>query len=143
MGFLDALRGWGSSHVKTEANKQKAVIDPRASETLLTDFDREQWLRKLKRLLANLPGTEAEWVDLHQEAGSLGFPDEWVKSTSIQEFSLLVRKIVADRVVTHDEHHNLELARNSLGIPDEKAEAIFHTIVVEAEAFFGNPVEDA
>jgi hypothetical protein len=145
MGFLTALRGWSASHVKPDeassSAQAKAPIDPNASATLLSDFDREQWLRKLKRLLAHLPGTEAEWVDLHQEAGSLGFPEEWVKQTSMQEFALLVRKIVADKVVTQDEHQKLDQARKLLGIPDERAVAIFHTIVAEAEAFFGMHVE--
>ena len=145
MGFLNALRGWSASQVKTEEPSNpaqiRAVLDPNENATFLSDFDREQWLRKLKRLLANLPGTDAEWVDLHQEAGSLGFAAEWVKLTLMQEFSLLVRKIVADKEVTQKEHQQLDQARKLLGIPDEQAVAIFHTIVAEAEAFFGTHVE--
>jgi len=53
----------------------------------------------------------------------------------------LVRKIVADRVVTKDEHEKLEQARSLLGITDREAEVIFRTIVAEAEVFFGKHVQ--
>ena len=56
---------------------------------------------------------------------------------------LLIRKIVSDRVVTSDEHRNLDLARSLMGIPDEEAEAMLHAIAREAEAFFGGAVEGA
>jgi hypothetical protein len=54
---------------------------------------------------------------------------------------MLVRQAVSDRHVTEDEHHKLELARDLIGLPEDKAEAILHAIVAEAEAFFGKPVD--
>ena len=48
-----------------------------------------------------------------------------------------------DRVVTSEEHHNLDLARSLMGITDAEAETLLHAIVAEAEAFFGEKVEGA
>ena len=60
-----------------------------------------------------------------------------------EEFTLLVRRVVADRVVTEAEHRKLDLARDLLEIPDAEAEAILHAVVADAEQFFGGTVEGA
>jgi hypothetical protein len=52
-----------------------------------------------------------------------------------------VREAVADLGVTLQEHHKLDLARGLIGLSEAEAEATLHTIVAEAEAFFGKPVE--
>ena len=56
---------------------------------------------------------------------------------------MLVRRAVADRVVTDAEHRKLDQARDMLGIADAEAEAILHDVVSEAETFFGKSVEGA
>ncbi len=56
---------------------------------------------------------------------------------------MLVRRVVADRVVTEAEHRRLDLARELLDIPDPEAVAILQTVVAEAERFFGGTVEGA
>ena len=168
MGFLDALRGvtglagdrdvdprrliddlpgaddGGSPHPEfpagaaTAADPEVMAAPPRSSL-----FDRDQWRKKLKRILEKLPATEAQWNDLTQEAGALGFDNAWVARCYRDEFGLLVRKVVSDRVVTSAEHRKLEMARELMGIPDPEAEAILHAIVAEAEEFFGGTVEGA
>ena len=145
MGFLDTLRLWRSPETKIAAamvpeSAREQFLKQGSDTTLYSDYDREQWRKKLKRLLSGVHESESDWADLHQEAGSLGFGEDWVKSTSRQEFALLIRKIVSDQEVTDDEHHVLDRARDHLGIPDKEAEAIFRTVVSEAEAFFGSEV---
>ena len=54
---------------------------------------------------------------------------------------MLVRRAVADRVVTEAEHRKLDFARDLLGIPDREAESILDTVVAEAETFFGKSIE--
>ena len=104
-------------------------------------YDRDQWRRKLKRILEKLPGSRAEWDDLIWEAGGLGLDTAWVEQCQREEFALLVRRAVADLGVTLQEHHKLELARGLIGLPEDEAEAVLRSIAAEAEAFFGKPVE--
>jgi hypothetical protein len=104
-------------------------------------YDQVQWHKKLKRILAQLPASEPEWADLMAEARALGFDRAWVEKHQLEEFQMLVRQAVSDRHVTEEEHRKLELARDLIGLPEEKAEAILHAIVAEAEAFFGKPVD--
>lgn len=157
MGFLEVLRVWGDDSAKravgtrgpssrvSDSPGAAAPADPQAmsASPQATAYDREQWRKKLKRVLAALPRSESEWADLRQEAGSLGFGEEWLATTYCEEFALLIRKIVSDREVTADEHHNLDLARSLMGISDAEAEALFHAIVSEAEAFFGKSIQGA
>ena len=151
MGFLDTLKGVTSSAVNP-----KVVIPPNLPAALATSelspfadgskaslFDAEQWRKKLKRILEELPTSQAQWSDLAMEAGALGFDPEWVSRCFRDEFALMTRKIVSDRVVTSAEHHKLDLARDLMAISDSDAEAILHSIVAEAEAFFGTKVEGA
>ena len=141
MGFLDTLRNWDTPRPKPAADSARAeFLSESLAVTEFSDYDREQWRKKLKRLLSSMPQSESEWPDLHQEAAALGFDQDWLKKTSRQEFALLVRKIVSDREVTSEEHQSLDRARSLLGIPDHEAETIFHTIVAEAETFFGSEV---
>ena len=72
-----------------------------------------------------------------------GLRPAWVAQSYRDEFALLVRKAVADRVVTDAEHRKLDLARDLLGIPDPEAEAILTSLIAEAETFFGGTVEGA
>ncbi len=156
MGFLDVLRVWGDDPAKRveavpasssdpDAPADGTAADPHAmaAPPLTSAYDREQWRKKLKRVLAALPRSEPEWIDLRQEAGALGFGEEWLTATYCEEFALRIRKIVSDREVTADERHNLDLARSLMGISDGEAEALFHAIVYEAEAFFGKSIQGA
>lgn len=160
MGFLDTFRSWVGSTPKANLDElnamwDRSILDESGVETppadpakmeapvATTDYDREQWRKKLKRILNHLPRSQPEWDDLVQEAGALELGDEWVSTTFCVEFSLLIRKFVSDRVVTSEEHHTLDLARSLMGITDEEAESLLHAIVVEAESFFGGKIEGA
>ncbi len=64
------------------------------------NYDRAQWHKKLKRILDELPGSKPEWDALVYEARALELDPAWVAQAQREEFQLLVRRIVSDRVVT-------------------------------------------
>jgi hypothetical protein len=154
MGFFDALRrslgGETAPEYKPREIEARFLgVDPDelpiASETPFESgvYDRAQWAKKLKRVLAELPESRAEWDDIAAEARAMDFDPAWVAQCGRDEFALLVRRAVADRVVTEAEHRKIDLARDLIGIPDTEAVAILHAVVVEAESFFGGTIEGA
>ena len=154
MGFLDALRGRVSLAGQEAGETSHAIVPPGAVtvpaelETSVGPsgaglYDREQWRRKLKRILEKLPQSEHDWAHLEQEARALDFGDTWITHAYLDELALMIRKIVSDRVVTAEEHRKIDLARSLMGITDDEAECMVHTIVVEAEQFFGKSIEGA
>jgi hypothetical protein len=108
-----------------------------------TDYDRDQWRRKLKRILERLPASQSEWTELMADAGALGLDTAWVEQCQREEFALLIRRAVGDRQVTLAEHSKLELARSLIGLTEAEAETTLHTIVAEAQEFFNKPIEGA
>ncbi len=106
-------------------------------------YDRAQWAKKLKRVLDELPDSRAQWDDVVAEARAMGFDPEWVSRRQRDEFMMLLRRTVADRVVTESEHRKLDLARDLIGMPDAEAEDALNEVVAEAESFFGDKVEGA
>jgi len=126
-------------------NGRAPAADPAemAAPPATTDYDTIQWRKKLKRILEHLPDAQGQWADLLQEAGALGLDPQWVARAQREEFALIVRRIVSDRVVTPQEHQKLELARTLIGIPESEAVATLNAIVAEAAAFFGKSIEGA
>ena len=49
-------------------------------------YDRDQWVRKLKRILDKLPHSQPEWDNMLHEARALGFDDGWIKQAMRREF---------------------------------------------------------
>jgi hypothetical protein len=154
MGFFDALRRTlgGESGLKVSPREVEArFLGVDSDELPLTPetpfesgkYDRAHWAKKLKRVLAELPASRPDWEDLAAEARAMDFDPAWVAQCGRDEFSLLVRRAVADRVLTEAEHFKLDLARDLIGIPDAEAEAILLAIVAEAKTFFGGTVEGA
>jgi hypothetical protein len=152
MGFFDTLR-----RVLTGAHPAAAAApsSPKSAPELAGDkhrsetptpgpdvYDRVQWQKKLKRVLDDLPASQAEWPILMTEARALGFDVPWVQDCQREEFQMLIRQAVADRHVTEEEHRKLDLARDLMGISEPEAESLLHAIAAEAEAFFGKPVEE-
>jgi hypothetical protein len=147
MGFLDTLRRvLTGQHSLPDLNPDDAPADDPARSEAPTPgpevYDRVQWQKRLKRILTELPDTQAEWPDLLTDARALGFEPDWVHDCQLEEFRMLIRQAVADRHVTEEEHRKLDLARDLIGIPEVEADKILHAIVSEAEAFFGKPVEE-
>src|SRR4051812_13604099 len=109
MGFLDALRGWSggrtgefkaveraldesTSHPEFPRRVPAADPEAMALPPATTPYDREQWRRKLKRILASLPQSENEWADLRQEGGALDLGEDYLQKTYREEFTLMIRK---------------------------------------------------
>jgi hypothetical protein len=128
----------GGSLLSDDAVESGPAVPPQPSST----YDRAQWHKKLKRVLDELPSSRLEWTELEREAKALELDADWVENAKREEFLLLIRRAVADRVVTASEHIKLDLARELIGIPDAEAEASLHAIIVEAESFFGKPVDE-
>jgi hypothetical protein len=156
MGFFDSLRRTlgaaepaagpanpklaGAGNIDDEGNPIEAA-EPEPFHG--GEYDKKNWLKKLKMLLEELPDSQSRFPDHIAEAHALGFDLEQMHTWSRDEFAMLVRHVVADRVVTEAEHRNLELARQLLAIPDVEAEAILHAVVAEAEKFFGGTIAGA
>jgi len=103
-------------------------------------YDRDQWRKKLARILDRLPDSEPEFDAMLVEAKALGLEDAYVSDAQLAEFDLLIRRAVADRVIEPQEHRKLELARTLIGVSSEEAVQLLDAIVAEAEAFFGAKV---
>ncbi len=131
----------GSAHPEFPGDVPAADPAAMAAPPATVAYDRDQWRKKLKRIIEKLPESQAQWDDLIQEAGGLGFDTAWVEHCQREEFALMVRRAVADRDITPQEHHKLDLARTLIGLSEDEAEATLHAIAAEAEAFFGKPVE--
>lgn len=158
MGFFDALR-----RALTGGAGEDRPFDPRLAEAwgLETpgvegdlppapgpdafhgsEYDRAQWQKRLKRILDELPETAAEYPDLVADGKALGFPKAWMEECAREEFDMLIRRAVADRVFTEAEHRKVELARIMIDIPEADATARLHAVVAEAEQFFGGKIEE-
>jgi hypothetical protein len=157
MGFFDSLRrvlGGESAPGDASVNVRQAGAwnvddegDPATSAEPLPfeggEYDRKNWRKKLKLILEDLPASKDKWPDHIADAHSLGIEPGTIQDWCREEFTLLIRRIVSDRVVTEAEHRKLDLARDLLQIPDAEAEAILHDVVADAEKFFGGTVEGA
>jgi hypothetical protein len=127
MGFRDALN---------------RVLGQPADASQGAAYDRSHWRKKLARVLDQLPDSEPEWEPLLAESRSLGFDPGWVKGCQREEFALMIRRAVADGMLTGMEHRKLDLARDLIGLSDSEAEATLHSIIAEAQSFFGKPIQD-
>lgn len=114
---------------------------PNAADSEPTDYDRLNWRKKLQRILEDLPGSQKEWSNFLPDAQALKLGEDWIRNTLREEFTLLVRRAVADHVVTDAEHHKLDLAHQLIGLSDADAAKIFQQVVAEAEEFFGTDVQ--
>ena len=156
MGFFDSLRrvlhrdasgpaagdlaaAWGL----TEDGADAGPTHPGELAEDASVYDRANWLTKMKRILDELPDSKHEWAELMSESRALNLGPDWVTRSQVEEFLLLVRRAVSDRHFTEADHRKLDLARDLIGIPEAEAEAALHSIVAEAESFFGKSVEES
>lgn len=153
MGFLEALKHTlgtaplaGPEPIDGPADAADVAVLAASDESPppqpASPYDRTLWHRKLTRILDELPDSEPQWKALMYDARALELEAGWVGQTLIEEFLLLVRRAVADRVVTESEHRKLDLARRLVGLSEEEAEAALLRVVAEAESFFGAPVRE-
>jgi hypothetical protein len=154
MGFFNALKRVLShdSHAHATDDSRKRIraawgLDDEESPTqaetsAASAYDRSQWQKRLRRILEELPGSQRQWHDLMVDAHALNLEPDWITQRQREEFAFLVRRAVANRVVSEDEHHKLDLARKLIGMPEAEAEQTLRAIMAEAEAFFGTPVKD-
>lgn len=119
------------------------VLGVQSDKTQGAAYDRTQWRRKLARVLDQLPDSQPEWEPLLADARSLGFDPAWIKACQSEEFALIIRRAVADGILTPMEHRKLDLARDLIGLSDAEAEQTLHTIVAEAQTIFGKSIEGA
>src|SRR3954454_21480466 len=99
-----------SPHPEFPGRVPAADPEAMAAPPQTTDYDRDQWRRKLKRILDQLPTSQGEWTDLMADAGALKLDTAWVEQCQREEFALLIRGAVGDRKLTLAEHSKLELA---------------------------------
>jgi hypothetical protein len=116
-------------------------IPGKVAATHASAYDLAQWHKKLKSILADLPDSQGQWKDLMGDVGPLGIDANWIAQVQREEFTLLLRRAVADQVVTEDEHARIELARRLVGLTESEAEDLLHKVVAEAESFFGKHIE--
>jgi hypothetical protein len=162
MGFFDALKrvlphpqhaasahdaqqriraAWGLED--EEPSNAKAGYDPPAPDGgVASAYDRSQWAKRLRKVLDELPASQPHWRELTEGAHALELEADWIADRQREEFEFLVRRAVADRLVSEEEHQKIDLARKLIGMPEAEAEQILHAIMAEAEAFFGAPVEE-
>ena len=156
MGFLDSLRRVLHRDAASPPSAELAAVwglsvnpadpGPAPLEATTEDasvYDRAQWQKKMKRLLDELPASEPDWAELMSDARALHFDKDWITRCQVEEFLLLIRRAVSDGHFTEQEHRKLDLARDLIGIPEAEAEAALHSIVAEAESFFGKSVDGA
>ncbi len=161
MGFLDTLKRVFGDHPKLDASERSRLADawglaegdmaPADVEAAAADpnylrsgggaeYDRTRWRKKLQLILDGLPGSRPEWDDFVADAQALRFDAAWTRSVYREQFTLLVRRLLSDRVLTPAEHEQLEIARTILGMSEGEAEEIVHQVAAEAEAIFGKKI---
>jgi hypothetical protein len=142
---LRLAEAWGfSDTAHPEFPRTVPAADPAvmAAPVEPSAYDVDQWRKKLKRILDKLPASQPEWDVMLAEGRALGLGEEWMRKAMVEEFLLLIRRAVADRVVTTQDHRKLDLARELIGLPEAEAVQMLKDVIAEAEAFFGQSVQD-
>mgnify|MGYP001030261773 CR=1 FL=1 len=149
MRFLEALKDFLSSNAHAGGPKDapSRIRDawsldssPSADADSASPYDVAQWRKKLRRIFEELPGSKDEWTDLMTEARSYGLDAGWIDARLAEEFTQLIRGVVADRVLSEADHERIEAARRLIGLTESQAETAVRAIVAEAEQFFGGAI---
>ncbi len=137
------LEAWGleNSPPPPPRPAPTATPSPSVAKAVASDYDRDQWRRKLKTLLERLPDSRSLWNDFVADATALNLDPEWIRQAQREEFTLLLRRAVADRTITPEEQGNLELARSLIGLPEAEATGLLDQVIAEAETFFGKAID--
>jgi hypothetical protein len=104
-------------------------------------YDLRMWSKKLQHLVTEeKPIAVDAWRDFMADATALGFDPEWINQQRHDAFSTLLRKAVADGIVTGEEHELIDLWRLRLGLSEAEAEQTLERIVSEASAHLGRDI---
>jgi len=136
---------WGLDDDETDTagrGDQHALPSTTTTGSNASVFDRALWQKRLRRVFDGLPGSQPQWHDLMTDAHALQLEPDWIADRQREEFAFIIRRAVADKVFSEEDHHKLDLARKLIGMSEAEAEAALHAIMAEAEAFFGAPVKD-
>jgi hypothetical protein len=160
MGFLSVLRGFLADKSRLDASEEsrerlrdawgldldsEPADEPGASAPgpdadAASEFDKTQWRRKLHHIFEKYPASSGEWPRLMQEARGLRLDDAWVAEGMKDEFTMMIRALIADRRLTEEEQARLEAVRVLAGLTEEDAAALVRSVVADAERFFGGDV---
>jgi hypothetical protein len=148
MQFLKTLRDFLSNNARPGGEQARARIRdawnldsvPSADADAASPYDVNQWRRKLRRIFEELPDSKEEWAGLMTEARAYGLEAGWIDSRLAEEFTQLIRSVVADRLLSEADHDRIETARKLIGLTESQAETAVRAIVAEAEQFFGGAV---
>jgi len=124
----------GSEEAFGQSEESSEDLDPQT-------YDRARWRKRLQRILDELPGSRGEWPDLLADARDLGLSEDWVRECQVDEFLLLARRSVKDRILNERALKRLDCARELMRLSRDQADSAIRSIVAEAEAFFGKPVQ--
>lgn len=158
MGFLSVLRGYFADRSRPEPTDEAmerfraawglapeeadnpGVASPGPDADAPSAFDKTQWRRKLHHIFERFPASSGEWPALMREARALGLDAGWIAEGMGEEFTMMVRGLIADRRLTQEEQDRLEAARTLIGLSEEEAAALVRDVVEDAERFFGGGV---
>ena len=154
MGFLSALRHFLADRPPAQDSEEvrgrirdawglddePGSIAPGPDAAEASAYDRNQWRRKLNHFFVKPPASDAEWADLLSEAKALKLDDAWVAAGMRDEFTMMIRGLVADRRLSEDEQARLEAVRKRIGLGEEEAAELVRSVVADARRFFGADV---
>ena len=63
-----------------------------------------QWAKRLRRILDELPGSQPQWHEVMTEEPRHSISSRMDGPATREEFEFLVRRAVADRLVSEEEH---------------------------------------
>ncbi len=134
---------WGLDDDKpdTEGKGDNHALPSSTTGSNASVFDRAQWQKRLRRVLDGLPASQPQWHGLMTDAHALQLEPDWIADRQREEFAFIIRRAVANKVISEEDHHKLDLARKLIGMSEAEAVAALHAILAEAEAFFGAPVK--
>lgn len=162
MGFLSALRNLLADRSHADASEESlrrfrdawdldeddeaGGVDaesrsaPGPDARSASEYDRTQWRRKLRHIFEKDPVGSPEWAPLLLEAKALKLDDALVAEAMTEEFTMLIRALIADRRLSEDEQAKLDAVRTRIGWSEREAAAIVESVVADARRFFGEDV---
>jgi len=159
MGFLSALRNFLADKARLDASEDslerirdawgldsepgdaaRSPIAPGPDAASASAYDRANWRRKLHTVFEKFPATKSEWPGLMTEARALRLDDAWIEDGIVEEFTMMIRGLLADRRLSEDEIARIQAVRLMIGMSEDRAAAVVQSVVADAERFFDGEV---